>query len=151
MDPPQRVLRIVELTLLEMYSREPERSFVFYSFIDVPFEHGFDSAPCAVMHAVIEFEIADRKFGAIDVVVQSVEFGLVQTAIHDEFRVEPLECIEILPLIGVIKRFAEKEISQFWGRSLSFGATFSRLWPITRKSAARGRTNGKYQGQAESD
>src|SRR5439155_632716 len=42
----------------------------------------------------------------------------------------PLECIKILSLVGVIERLAEIEVPQ---------------------SAARGRTGGKSQGQAESD
>jgi hypothetical protein len=42
-----------------------------------------------------------------------------------EFGVEPLECIEILPLVSVIERFAKIEVPQV---------------------AAGGRTDGKSQG-----
>ena len=124
------MLRIVELTLLEVDAGEPERGLVSHGFIDGAFEHRLDGAPGALVHAVVELEVADRKFGVVDVIVQRIEFGLVETAIHRELGVEPLECIEKLSLVGVIERLAEIEVLQV---------------------AARRWKGGKSQGQTESD
>jgi hypothetical protein len=129
---------------------ESERGLVSYGFIDGTLEHCLDSSSCAEMHAVIEFEVTYGEFGVINVVVQRVEFGLVKTVVHAELGVEPLNCIEILPLEGVIERLAEIEVSQFRGRSSGFRANGLR-WLITRHSAARGRTKGKSHGQAKFD
>src|SRR5213595_3590974 len=128
--------RFVKLALLEVDAGEPERGFVSHRFIDGTLEHCLDGAPCAVVHAVVEFEVADREFGVIDVVMQRVEFGLVKTVVHAEFGVEPLNCIEILALEGVIKRLAEIEVSYFRRRSSGFRTNGSR-WSITRNVAAR--------------
>ena len=49
------------------------------------------------MHAVVEFEVADRELGVVNVIVQRIEFGLVKTVIHGELGVEPLNCIENCP------------------------------------------------------
>src|SRR5215813_4358321 len=142
--------RVVKLTLLEVDAGEPERGLVSYGFIDGALEHCLDGSSCAVVHAIVEFEVADREFGLVDVVVQRVEFGLVKTVVHAELGVQPLDCIEILALEGVIERFTEIEVSQFRRRSSVFGTNGSR-WPITRNVAARGRTKGKSHSQAESD
>ena len=64
------------------------------------------------MHTVVELEVADGEFGVIDVIVERIEFGLVETAILRDLSVEPLDCIEELSLEGTIKRLAEKEIPQ---------------------------------------
>src|SRR5947209_4375341 len=141
--------RVVKLALLEVDAGKPERCLVSYGFIDGTLEHCLDSASCALVHAVVEFKVADREFGVIDVVVQRVEFGLVKTVVHAELGVEPLDCIEILSLEGVIQRFAEIEISELRGSS-GFRAKGLR-WLITRHSAAGGRTQGKSHDQAKSD
>jgi hypothetical protein len=38
------------------------------------------------------------------------EFGLVQTVVLGNFSVKPLDCLEILSLVGVIDRLTEKEV-----------------------------------------
>ena len=63
-----------------------------------------------MVHAVVELEVADREFGAVDVIVQRIESGLVETVVLGELGVEPLERIEILSLVGVIERLAEIEV-----------------------------------------
>ena len=93
-----------------MDAGEPERGFVSYGFIDGAFEHCLDGAPSTLVHAVVEFEIADREFGVVDVIVKRIESGLIETVIHAEFGIEPLDCIEILALVGVIERFTEKQV-----------------------------------------
>src|SRR5207253_3184667 len=77
-----------------------------------------------------DLEVADRKFGVVDVIVKSIEFGFVQNVVLGEFGVEPLECVEILSLVSVIERLAEIGVPQV---------------------AARDRTGSKSQGQGESD
>ncbi len=111
-DPRQRVQRIVELTLLEVDAGEPESGLVAYGFIDGAFEHRLDGAPRAVVHAVVELEVADRELGVVDVVVKRIESGLVETAVLRELGVEPLECIEELSLVSVIERLAEIEVPE---------------------------------------
>jgi len=44
--------------------------------------------------------------------VKRIEFGLVQPMVLGKFGIEPLDCLEILSLVGVIERLAEKEILQ---------------------------------------
>ena len=74
-----------------------------------------------LMHAVVELKVSDGKFGVADVIVQRIEFGLIEPAIHCKFGVEPLECLEILPLQGVIERLTEVEVLQVTGRSRKGG------------------------------
>jgi hypothetical protein len=62
------------------------------------------------VHAVVELEVAYREFGVVDVIMKRIESRLVQTAVLGELGVEPLECIDILPLVGVIERLAEIEV-----------------------------------------
>src|SRR5690348_11426474 len=121
---------MIDLTLLEVDAGESERGLVSYGLIDGAFEHRLDGAPCALVHAVVELKVADREFGIVDVIVKRIEFGFVQNVVLGEFAVEPLECVEILPLVSVIERLAEIEVLQV---------------------AARGRTGSKPQGQGESD
>src|SRR5215472_4696896 len=78
-DPRQRLQRIIELILLEADAREPERGLVSYRLIDSTFEHRLDCAPCALVHAVVELEVADREFGVVDVKVERVECWLVES------------------------------------------------------------------------
>src|SRR5262249_49036092 len=110
LNPSQRLQRVVELILLEVNAGEPERGFVSYGFIDGTFKHPLDGAPSSVVHAVVELEIADRKFGLVDVVVKTMELRLVKMVVLCECSVEPLDCFEILALVGVIERFVEKEV-----------------------------------------
>jgi hypothetical protein len=49
--------------------------------------------------------------------VQRVEARLVEPAVLREFRVQPLQCVEILALIGVKKRLTEVEILQTIGQA----------------------------------
>ncbi len=62
-DPVERVQRVVELAFLEVDAREPIRGIVAHGFVDVAFEHGRDRAAGAVVHAVVELEVADRELG----------------------------------------------------------------------------------------
>jgi len=64
------------------------------------------------------------------VIVQRIEFRLVETPIQGNLGVESLERIEIATLKGVIERLAEIEVPQV---------------------AACRRTGSKSQGQAKSD
>src|SRR5207247_10486133 len=111
-DPRKRLQRIIELTLLEVDAGKPERSLVSYRLIDGAFEHRLDGAPCALVHAIVELEVTDREFGVVDVIVKRIELGFVQNVVLGELGVEPLECIEILPLVSVIERLAKIEVPQ---------------------------------------
>jgi hypothetical protein len=65
----------------------------------------------------MEFEVAHREFGVVDVKVQGIAFGLIESAMHAELGIEPLECLEVIPLEGVIERLTVKEVSQVAARS----------------------------------
>jgi hypothetical protein len=123
------VQRILELPLLEVDAGEPERGLVSYGFIDSAFEHRLDGAPCTVVHAVVKLEVADRKFGLVDVIGQRIELGLIESAVHGKLGIKPLQCVEVLSLVSLIDRLAEIEIPQV---------------------NARGRTGSKSESQAES-
>jgi hypothetical protein len=86
-------------------------------FIHGALEHGPPGASGAVMHPVVPFAVTDREFRPVDVVVQRVEARLVEPAVLREFRVQPLQCVEILALIGVKKRLTEVEILQTIGQA----------------------------------
>ena len=75
LDPLERLQRIVGLVLLEVDARQPEGRLVAHRLVDVAFEHRLDRAAGAVVHAVVELEVADRELGAVDVVVERVERG----------------------------------------------------------------------------
>src|SRR6266404_2811692 len=110
---------------LEVDAGEPERGLISYRLIDGTFEYRLDGAPCSLVHAVVELKVADREFGVVNVIVKRIELGFVQNVVLGELGVEPLECIEILPLVSVIERLAKIEVPQV---------------------VAGGRTDGKSQG-----
>jgi hypothetical protein len=91
---------------------EPVRGFIAHVGIDGAFEHRLDGPPRALVHAIVELEVADREFGTVDVIVKRVESGLVEAVVLRELGVETLERIEVLSLIGVIERLAEVEVFQ---------------------------------------
>jgi hypothetical protein len=74
-----------------------------------------------LVHAVVELEVADRELGVVDVKMKRVECGLVESVVHGELGIEPLECIEILSLVSVIKRLAEIEVFQVTARGWTGG------------------------------
>src|SRR5258708_19942880 len=94
-------------SLLEVNAGEPERGLVSHRLIDGAFEHRLDGAPRALVHAIVELEVADRKFGVVDVIVKRIEFGFVQNAVLGEFGVEPLQCVEILSFESLIESLAD--------------------------------------------
>ena len=49
-------------------------------FVDGAFEHGRDRAAGAVVHAVVELEVADVELRLAQVAVQRIERGLVDAA-----------------------------------------------------------------------
>ena len=42
--------------------------------------------------------------------MERIELRLIQMVVLREFSIEPLDCLEILPLVGVVQRFAEKKV-----------------------------------------
>src|SRR5260370_40347341 len=119
----------MRLSIMAVTGGEPERGLGSRRRIDGAFERRVDGAPRALVHAIVELEVADRKFGVVDGIVKRIEFGFVQNVVLRELRVEPLECIEILSLVGGIERLAEIGVPQV---------------------AARDRTGSKSQGQGGS-
>ena len=51
-------------------------------------------------------------------IVKRIELGIVQTVVLCKFSVEPLDCFEILTLVGVIERFFKKEVILLFLREL---------------------------------
>src|SRR6185369_1439795 len=87
LDASKRIQRVVELTFLKVNASESERSFVSHGFIDGALEHGLDGAACAVVHTVVQLEITYVEFGIVDVIVQRIELGLIETSVHRELGV----------------------------------------------------------------
>ncbi len=114
------------LVFLEMDARETERGFVAHDLVDVALEHRADGAAGAMMHAVGELEVADRKLGLADVVVQRIELRLVDAAMLRQLRVEPLERFEVLALVGVKERLSEIEVLQIGAPTTACAASDAR-------------------------
>jgi hypothetical protein len=108
----------------------PVSGLVSYGFIDGAFEHRPDGTSCAVVHTVVELEVADRELGVVEVIVKRIEVRLVETTVLGKLGVEPLERFEIPSLVGVIERLAEIGVPQV---------------------GSHGRTGGKSHGQDESE
>jgi len=70
------------------------------------------------------------------VIVKRIKCGFVQNAVLGELGVEPLECIEILSLVGVIERLAEIEVPQVAARGRMDGKSRARPstmnWRVAR-------------------
>ena len=110
-DSIQCVKRVLELALLEMNASEPERGVVADGFVDCTLQNRGDRAPGAMVHAIVQLEVADRELRLAQVVVQRIECRLVDRAMLPELRVEPLERFEEVPLLRVVDRLAEIEIA----------------------------------------
>ena len=120
-DPLQRLQRVVRLTFLKVDARQPKGGFVAHALLDVALEHRLDGAPGALVHAVVELEVADRKFRLLDVIVERIELRLVDAAVLGELGVEPLQRLEVVALIGVIERLSEIEVLQVGSRRRARG------------------------------
>jgi hypothetical protein len=101
----KRVQRIVHLVLLEVDAREPIRGFVANFVIDVGFEHRLDRTTRAVVHAVVELEVANVELRVANVENGVVEARFVEAVVLAELRVEPRQRVEELPLVGMVERF----------------------------------------------
>ena len=109
-DPLQRVQRVLGLVLLEVDARKAERRLVAHGLLDIAFQHCADRASGAMVHAVVELEIADVELGGTDVVVQRVVLRFVEPVILAELGIEALERVEVVPLVGVKERLPEVEV-----------------------------------------
>ena len=92
------VQRVLELALLEVDPREPISGLVAHCFVDRALEHRRDRAAGAVVHPVVELEVADGELRVVQVVVQRVERRLVDAAMLAELGVEPLQRVEEMAL-----------------------------------------------------
>ena len=115
-DPRKRMQRLVELVFLEVDPGQPECGLVAHRLVHVAFEHRADRAAGAVVHAVVELEVADRELGAVDVVMQRAERRLVEPVMLRELGVESHERVEELALVGREQRLAEVEIPDLGAR-----------------------------------
>ncbi len=66
------------------------------------------------MHPVTQLEVAERKLRVDHVIVQRIEFRLVEAGVLVDFGVEALQRLEVVPLVRVIERLAEVEILQLF-------------------------------------
>ena len=112
MDSLQSLQRLLRLVFLEMDARETERGFIADDVVDVRFQHRLDGAPGAMMHAVVELEVADIEFRGGEVVVERVALRLVDAPMLRQLRVEPLERFEIAALRRLENRFPEVQVLQ---------------------------------------
>ncbi len=116
-DAVQRQKSVFHLALLEMDPRKTIGSIVAHHLIDGAFQHRRYRAPCPVMHPVTQLEVAERKLRVDHVIVQRIEFRLVEAGVLVDFGVEALQRLEVVPLVRVIERLAEVEILQLFAIS----------------------------------
>ena len=126
--------RVLELAFLEVDARETIRGVVAHDLVDCAFEHGRDRAPGAVVHSVVELEVADGELRLAQIVVQRVERRLVDGAMLAELGVEPLERFEEMALLRVVQRFAEIPVA---ARSLLSSAGGRAAATAARPQASR--------------
>ena len=126
-DAVERVQRVVELAFLEVDAREPIRGVVAHGFVDGALEHGRDRTAGAVMHAIVQLEVADVELRLAKVAVQRIEGWLVDAAMLAELGVEPLERFEIVPLLRVVDRLAEIPVARGGSCSAAGGAAYAAV------------------------
>ena len=97
-DSLQSMQRVLRLVFLEMDARETERGFIADDLVDVRFQHRLDGAAGAMVHAVVELEVADIELRGGAVVMKRVALRLVDVPTLRQFRVEPLERFEVAAL-----------------------------------------------------
>ena len=112
LDPIEGPQRLVVLPLVEVDAREAERRLVAHGIGHVRLEHRLDRAAGAVVHAVLELEVADRELGLVDVMVERVEVRLVDPVMLRDLGVEALERLEVVTLMGVEERLPEVRVAQ---------------------------------------
>ena len=120
-DAIERDERIGRLVFLEVNAREAIGRFVAHGFVHRAVEHCLDRAAGAMVHAVVELEVADREFRFADVKVQRIALRLVDAAVQGELRIEPLQRLEVVPLVRVIERLAEIQVVQILARARTRG------------------------------
>ncbi len=103
---------VSQLALLELNSRQSIRGVVANGFVDVAFEHGCNRVTGAQVHAVVEFEIADREFRRVDQRIQRVEARFVEAVVLREFGIEPRKRIEVQTLLRVVDRLGEIQVAR---------------------------------------
>ena len=106
--------RILHLAFLEMDARKTVSRVIANDLVDRALEHRPDGTPRSMMHAVPQLEIAERKFRVDHVVIERIEFGLVEAGMLADFGIEPLQRLEVIALVRVIERLAEVEILQLF-------------------------------------
>ena len=109
----------VHLSFLEVDTGKPVGSVVAYLFVDSAFEDRTDRASCPMMHAVAEFEIAERKFRVVDVGVKRVEFRFVDVRVLPDLGIQTFQCLEVVTLVRIVQCFAEIEIFQLFAEALT--------------------------------
>src|SRR5262245_9646022 len=95
-----------------MNAGEPIRGVVAHLLVDRAFEHGSDRAARAIVHAIVELEVADIELRFFQVAIQRIEGGLVDAAVLAELGIEPLERFEVVALLRVVNRLAEIPVAR---------------------------------------
>ena len=131
--------RIGRLVFLEVNAREAKGRFVAHGFVDCAVEHGLDGAAGAMMHAVVELEVADRELGFADVKLQRIALRLVDAVVQGELRIEPLQRLEVVALVRVIERLAEIQIAQILARARTRGERARQAEPDDESRARHAR------------
>jgi hypothetical protein len=111
-DSIKRLQRFLQLILLKVDPRQPIGCLVTHHLFDIALQYGRNRSARTVMHAVVEFEIADGKLRVIDVIIQRIEERLVHAVMLRQLGVEPFKRIEVEPLLGIEDCFAKVEILQ---------------------------------------
>ncbi len=112
MDSLERVQGVLRLIFLEMDPRKAERGLIPHDVLDVRLQNSLDGTSSAVVHPIVELEIAHRKFRLPDVVLQRIALRLIQTTVLGELSVQPFQCFEILALVRVVQSLSEVKIPE---------------------------------------
>ena len=85
-------------------------SFVSNRLVDITLENGFDRASCALVHSVGQLEVAYGEIGLVDLIVQWVQFRVVETIELPEFGVQAADGVEIVALRCLVVGLTQIEI-----------------------------------------
>ena len=138
-DSLQSMQRVLRLVFLEMDARETERGFIADDLVDVRFQHRLDGAAGAMVHSVVELEVADIELRGGAVGMERVALRLVDSPMLRQFRVEPLERFEVAALRRLENRFPEiqvLEVSRRHGRRSQRRGQRQREQHVTRTGHA---------------
>ncbi len=93
-DPIQGVKRIFRSIFVKIDTCQAIQGLVADRVGYVSFDDGGDGSPGPLVHAVGEFEIADRELGLPDMMIKSVQLGLIEAVMLLQLGIKTREGLE---------------------------------------------------------